>query len=615
MIQMPLPGFLPKSGWKQKPLPVFHPGQPVSIDVETCDPGLGTRGPGGWRKEGHLVGVAAACGKETIYAPIGTSGLREWIATTAKVASAVVFANALYDLEWLESALGLDLSALPIHDVQIAEPLIDEDRLSYSLDALAKHYLGETKDERLLSEALAIHGLKGKEDLWKLPAEFVGPYAEADVRLTLAVWQEQMLYLERENLLPIYALERAVIPVLHRMRRKGVRVDMDAVSALRQELIDTEFKLQEYLGHVNVNAGADLKQLCDRIGAQYDFTDKGNPSFTKDWLRRMAPYHPEIQAVADLRQAEKIRSSFLDSAIGQSVDRHGILRCTWHQMRDPEGGTLTGRMSASKPNIQQIPRRGRLGQKVRECFIPPNGGKWLKLDYSQQEPRLMVHFACATNMPGARDVAQMYRDGGDIYHCIMDVMGWMGGTEQERKERRDQSKTITLGMMYGMGDESLGNSLKLSKQEAADLRKKLYARIPFLGMISEDVKNVAIKRGYIRTILGRHQRFDDWEPNYSEGAQPVKTLARAKLLWPDKGLRRAWTHTALNKLIQGSAADMTKKLMTMTKADLMIAVHDEVGAEVHDEKDVQEIQQVAETCVPLLVPVKADVKLGRSWGG
>ena len=236
MIQQPLPGFLPKSQWKDRTLPVFPPGQPVSFDVETCDPGLMDKGPGGWRKDGFIVGIAAACGKESIYIPIGKPRLREWLTTTANQASEIVFANALYDLEWMAAGLDIDLSDHPIHDIQIAEPLLDEDRVSYSLDALAKHYLGESKDERMLKEALAIHGLSGKGDLWKLPPEFIGPYAEADTRLTLAIWHKQMEQIAEEGLQGIYELERKVTPVLHRMRRKGVRVDMDAVADLRQEL-------------------------------------------------------------------------------------------------------------------------------------------------------------------------------------------------------------------------------------------------------------------------------------------------------------------------------------------------------------------------------------------
>lgn len=606
MIQPPLPGFLPKSTWKDLPLPTFRPGVPISIDTETCDPGLKKRGPGGWRKEGFIVGVAVACGDKAYYTPVGKQGLREWLKATANAASQVVFANASYDLEWLESGLGVDLSGHPIHDIQIAEPLLDSGRQSYSLEALSLDYLGIGKDEELLKDALSAYGLRGKDELWKLPQEYIGPYAEIDVRRTLDVWIRQMEKIRENGLVAIYELERKVIPILHRMRRRGVKIDQDAVARLRDELVSKERALRDMLSGINVNSPHDLQRLCDSQGIPYNILLSGRPSFDKTWLQEAAKTYPVVKQIADLRSVEKIRSSFIDAAILESVDSKGIIRCTFHQLRDPDGGTITGRMSASRPNLQQVPGRSELGKKVRKCFVPPNGGQWLKMDYSQQEPRLLTHFACVTKLSGAKEVAQAYRDGKDIYSYIMEAVGIS----------RDTSKTVTLGLIYGMGDELLAEKLNISKTEASSIRERLYVRVPFMQRITQDVSQVAATRGYIKTLLGRHQRFDEWEPNYSpKGTVPIKGLDRAREIWKDRGLRRAWTHTALNSLIQGSAADMTKKAMTEMPDNMMLAVHDELGCEIFDPAEAVEIKRIAEECVKLELPIRADIKIGRSWGG
>ena len=217
--------------------------------------------------------------------------------------------------------------------------------------------------------------------------------------------------------------------------------------------------------------------------------------------------------------------------------------------KNPGGGTVTGRFSYQNPNLQQIPARNKdLGPKIRSLFIPEKDCKWGCFDYSQQEPRLVVHYAALYKLPSVYDVVDAYNDGNADFHTIVAKMADIP---------RDQAKTINLGLFYGMGKAKLQAELGVSKEKANELFNTYHGKVPFVKSFNKTVSNRAQQRGQIRTLLGRLCRFHLWEPN-SFGMHKALPFDQA-VQEHGPGIKRAYTYKALNKLIQGSAADMTRK--------------------------------------------------------
>jgi len=280
-----------------------------------------------------------------------------------------------------------------------------------------------------------------------------------------------------------------------------------------------------------------------------------------------------------------------------------------HQMRSDGGGTVTGRFSYSNPNLQQVPSRNKeLGPLIRSIFVPEKGCQWGSFDYSQQEPRVLVHYAALTGggLRGADEVIESYKtEDPDFHQAVADMAGI---------DRRT-AKTINLGMMYGMGKGKLASSLGLNKQEVDDLFSKYHNNVPFVKQLMEQATRRAEHVGYLRTLLGRKCRFDLWEPR-------AFGIHKALPRWEAENeygqyLKRAWTYKALNRLIQGSSADMTKKAMVDLYEEGILShiqVHDELNCSIESEKQAKKIKEIMEQTVELKVPLKVDMKLGPSWG-
>ena len=204
----------------------------------------------------------------------------------------------------------------------------------------------------------------------------------------------------------------------------------------------------------------------------------------------------------------------------------------------------------SNPNLQQIPARHKdLGPLIRSIFIPEQDCKWGTFDYSQQEPRILVHYAKLQELPGVNEIVDAYQAGDADFHQVVADMANI-----ERK----QAKTINLGLMYGMGKNKLMAELGLMKDSAEKLIKQYHMKAPFVKRLMENVSNKANDRGKIRTLLGRACHFDLWQPIHFGVYKPLP-LEQARKEY-DEPLKRAFTYKALNRLIQGSAADMTKKI-------------------------------------------------------
>jgi DNA polymerase I-like protein with 3'-5' exonuclease and polymerase domains len=598
----------------------------IAIDTETYDPNLKTMGPGGFRKDGHVAGISISTDSGyTEYFPIGHEGggnlnktkVISFLLYIYSKRKKLIFANAMYDVEWLYS-LDKRLTLTRdhrIYDVQTIEHLIDENKLKYSLDSLAKHYLRKSKYEVELAQAVLYKfgkRAKVKENLWRLHANEVSEYAKEDALLTLQIYQKQQERIKREEIESIVDFESRLIPVLFHMRKKGVRVDVDKAHSLYTELEKKQSEVQRMLNRlggteVNVWANASLKEAYDKNSIGYNYTAKGTPSFTASWLETQMD--DVSQSILKVRKLDKIRNTFVKNMIIDKAS-NGRIYCGFNPM-----GTVTGRFSSQYPNLQQVPARDpELGPMIRSLFIPEEDCEWVCADYSQQEPRVLVHYASLKGMETAIKVKEEFNKNNDTdFHQMVADMASIP---------RKQAKTINLGLFYGMGNKKLAAELGLDNDQAHELFNKYHDKVPFVKELSRQVSNVASSRGYIKTLLGRKRRFDMWEPRDSWGERAY-SLSEAHAQYPKQELKRAYTHTAMNALIQGSSADITKSAMIkiyeaglLDEIDLKLTVHDELDFSVEPlkQKCFDESLQIMKTCVDLKVPLKVDVEKGLNWG-
>ena len=588
----------------------------IAIDLETNDPHLKQLGSGNVTGRGHIAGVAVAVEGWSGYYPIqheqgGNMDKKlvlEWLQDILNQENTTfIFHNAMYDVCWLRSA-GLTIKG-PIVDTMIAASLIDENRLSYQLNTLSKHYVGIGKDEKILIEAAKEYGLDPKADMWRLPSMFVGQYAERDAESTLKLWQRLKVELYNQELMDVFTLETKLFPCLVDMRFKGVRVDLEKAQNIKLNLIKREEtlikKIKNLTGvEVEIMAARSIAKAFDKLKLPYDRTAKSNePSFTKNFLQNHP--HELPQAIAEARELNKAHTTFIDSITKHAVN--GRIHADINQIRSDAGGTVTGRFSMSNPNLQQIPaRHPELGPMIRSIFIPEEKTKWGSFDYSQQEPRILVHYAKLQNLTGVDEIVDAYNAGDADFH---QVVADMAGIE------RKQAKTINLGLMYGMGKNKLMAELGLMKESAEKLIRQYHSKAPFVKQLMDNVSRKANDRGKIRTLLGRACHFDLWQPVQFGVFKPLP-LEQARKEY-DEPLKRAFTYKALNKLIQGSAADMTKKSMVALYENGIIPhiqIHDEVDISVESDEKAEKIINIMESAVELQVPNKVDYEKGDNWG-
>jgi DNA polymerase I-like protein with 3'-5' exonuclease and polymerase domains len=479
---------------------------------------------------------------------------------------------------------------------------------------MARDYIQMRKQEKLLQAAAKEWGVDPKSGMYKLPPKYVGAYAEQDAVATLQLWQALKIELEKQDLWSIWELETGLIPCLLDMRSKGVLVDLDKADQnkkiIRKETDALRLRIKKASGmDVDIWAAASIQKMFEKLNMDYPRTEKGAPSFNKAYLNS---HEAEVcQALVRLREFDKADSTFIDSILRH--EHNGRIHTELHSTRRDEGGTVTGRFSASNPNLQQIPARDKeLKKLIRGLFIPEAGCKWGSFDYSSQEPRLLVHFAA--NMPDMMrgplvdNIVEEFNTGDvDLHQMVADLAGIT----------RKQAKTVNLGIMYGMGVGKLADQLAISADEAKSLLDKHHQKVPFVKQLATAASNRAGDKGQIRTLLGRLCRFDLWEPSTFGYNKPMSYEEANKKYGGMGKLRRAFTYKALNRLIQGSAADQTKKAMLdCYQAGLtpMLTVHDELCFNVEGQEQAAQIKEIMETGVPLKVPSKIDVDIQDDWG-
>ena len=591
----------------------------IAIDLETCDPNMESMGPGWPRADGYIVGYAVAVDGWAGYFPVAHGGggnldrriVERWVRDVLATPADKIMHNAAYDLGWLRAS-GFEVNGT-IYDTMLAAPLLDENRFSYALNSLGFDYLKEIKSEQGLKEAAQDFGVHAKKELWKLPAMHVGEYAEQDAALTLKLWHHFKALIKKDEVESIFNLETEVLPVLVDTTLKGVRFDRVRCEHEMTVMRSKEFEILNYLKEqagmkVDIWAAQSIAAAFDRLGIQYPRTAAGAPSFTKSFLDTHE--HPLAKMILEARELNKTHGTFLEPYLKHSA-KDGRIHTHFNQMRNDDGGTVTGRLSASNPNLQQVPPRHELiGPLVRGLFLPEEGDLWAANDFSSQEPRLLVHYATLLDLPGAEKMANAYRENPDtdFHQMVADLAGI----------KRKAAKTIGLGLMYGMGKNKLAGSLELPLDEASELIATFHSKVPFLkGTVDAVMKRIEhpASGGSIRTLLGRRCRFPLWEP-VEWGVNKALPREQAVIEYGSR-IKRAGTYKGLNRLIQGSAADQTKAgMVALHKAGfkLLLQVHDEIALSVKDKAEAREAADIMANAVRLEVPSRVDVEVGTSWG-
>ena len=635
----------------------------VAIDIETYDPNLKTKGLGARREDGFICGIAVATDNDLAYFPLHHSDtnldderIRQiWKVLNNKIFQneniTKVFHNAMYDVCWIRSVTGMMIKGR-IVDTMIAASVIDENRFKYSLDSLSKDYLDEGKYKSdLQQKTLEWSGGTVKDpmtNMHKLPESIVKEYAKQDVNLTLKLWNlfnkkiDEVLYTkedgEQKTCRQIFELETKLFLCLVEMKFKGVRIDVEKATLFgkhlkkrRDQIIDS---IENLTGvRVDIWAAASIKNLLEYLDIKdYKVTPKSKmPQLPKDYLKTHKNKY--LRMIAKAREYDKAVNTFIEGLLGYVHE--GRIHADINQIRSDSGGTVTGRFSMSNPNLQQIPSKGYIGKKMRELFLPEIDHKWGSFDYSQQEPRIVVHYAIKLGLPGTESLKKEFdNDDADFHQIVADMANIS----------RKQAKTINLGLFYGMGKIKLQRELGLDQNKARALFNEYHNRVPFVRQLSQDLIQFAKENKLLFTLHDRFCRFDKWETTNKEwnpetnrfNEVPLYTEEQAREAFKAEMLEKfkenkidanymdyferyytpAFTYKALNRLIQGSAADMTKKAMVdLYEKGIIphIQIHDELCISIKDHGP-ELIREIMEQTIPLEVKNKVDYESGPNWG-
>jgi DNA polymerase I-like protein with 3'-5' exonuclease and polymerase domains len=615
-----MPLFPMQSDWvAPDSFPNLSNAKEIAIDLETCDPNMESMGPGWPRRDGYIVGYAVAVEGWAGYFPVAHSGggnldkrrVERWIVDILASPADKIMHNAAYDWGWLKAS-GFTINGRII-DTMIAAPLLDENRFSFALNSLGFDYLKETKSEAGLKQAAGDFGVHPKKELWKLPAMYVGNYAEQDAALTLKLWQHFKIKLRQDDVESIFDLETRLLPVLLGITERGIRFDRNKCERTIDNLIKREKELHAMIESqsgisVDIWAAASIAKAFDKLNVAYPKTDTGLPSFTKSFLDECP--HPVGKMIVEARETNKTHSTFLQPYLNFSA-KDGRIHPHINQLRNDDGGTVSGRLSMNNPNLQQVPaRHDIIGPMVRGLFLPEEGQIWASNDFSSQEPRLLVHYASLLELPGAEVMVDAYKANPDtdFHQMVADMAGI----------KRKAAKTIGLGLMYGMGVAKLANQLDLTHEEAKELINTFHKKVPFLkGTVNAVMRRIdhPASGGAIRTLLGRKCRFPLWEP-MQWGVNKALPYEQAVVEYGPR-VKRSGTYKGLNRLIQGSAADQTKMAMVALHEageNILLQVHDEIVLSVENRGQAERAAEIMANCVKMEIPNRVDVEIGPNWG-
>lgn len=631
--------FEPESSWKvPSDLPDLRRHKVIALDIETRDDGIAREIGSGWPyKAGYICGVSMAAGDVACYAPVRhpdtaclpTENVRRWVEDHVRCGAVIVTQFGGYDWGWLGTEWGIE-PAENRDDTHAMAYMLDENRRSYSLNALCALYGVPGKDETALRAAATTYGVDPKNGMWQLPARHVGAYAEQDARCLLPLRDVMLPLLEADGLMAAYRLEMDLVPMTVAMRRRGIRMDTARIPEV-QEVLRTErdralaelsrnIKVGRTVTIDDIRSPAFLEKIFDAEGIRYPRTPKTNRgSFKKDWMEKIEHWLPQniCTAVAMDGGADK----FVGTYLGEFTHR-GRLHAEIHQMRragartgdsDERGGTVSYRFSYSEPPLQQMPAINEtIARAVRSLFLPEEGEEWASPDYNQQEYRLCISDAIMLKMPGAESARRYYLENEDADAHKM--VGEMTGLP------RKKAKIQNFAIIYGQGKKARAAALGISLEEEAELKEKYDAAVPWAGRLSEFLTQRAERRGFIKLIDGARCRFDLWEPRWREEGDThweALPLELAEKQWPNQRLKRAYTHKALNRRIQGSAARQMKMAMRGVWRELkvvpLIQMHDELCLSTGSRATGQRVADIMCEVHKLEIPVRVDIDYGKNW--
>lgn len=624
-----------------------------ALDFETDDPGLQARRGSSWATpgEGLTCGFSIAWEGGSFYVGLQHAGGNSdpekairWLATQAAKPDVVFcYANAIYDLGWLHR-LGIEPINPPI-DVQGQAALLDAERSSYSLDALAREFLGRSKTTASLNDRAREIGIPNAiQHMKRLPTWIVAQYGIDDAVATLELHRIFYPKLVEQDLLRVYELERECLLVGRDLKMRGVRIDVARAAQTKQQFIKlrdaTVAKIKDLTG-INVTAwdnDAIAKALhAETTGLVLDKTSTGKESIRQAVIEALKT--PVAHEIVRMRKLDKAISTFFAGYIEDFTTKNGRIHADFHPLRrtrdEAEGGGNAGagpgRWSSSGPNLQNIPRRdAEIGPAIRSCFLPEEGDDWLKLDYSSQEPRLATHFAAATRgwtddkgrwhmpspdgpsreLPGAADMVALYNANPTLsFHKEVGRRMGLPSTGAAY----DALKINNLALIYGMSGKTFchnngyetrwvvryGKDIEVAGLEGQAMLDKHAAAVPWGKPLAAIAREVGESRGYVKTILGRRIRF-------------TRRWADGRLMDSSK---------ALNNAVQGSAADQMKTAQAGFRRagiPVLVVVHDDGNISLPrgeaGQRMLAQASEIMRDAIQLSVPSLAESKVGATWG-
>ncbi|MBI5020005.1 MAG: DNA polymerase I [Ignavibacteriales bacterium] len=499
-----------------------------------------------------------------------------------------------------------DILVLAAHGIQTHGKMFDTMVASYILRPDGQHNLDSLASEHLNYKMISFDELTGtgkdRKDIRDIQPETVGEYSNEDADFTQRLYEQLGEKIIKQNLKHLAEdIEFPLIPVLAEMEFAGVKLDIKFLADLSKELENTLSNLTAVIYKLsgekfNINSTQQLgKILFDKLKLRTGRKTKTGYSTDVGTLETIRHEHPLIENLLEFRQLQKLKSTYVDALPSLINPRTGKLHTSYNQTV-----TVTGRLSSSDPNLQNIPIRTEIGSRMRRAFIPSEKGKVIiSADYSQIELRVMAHISHDEGL------IEAFQNGEDI-HSTTAAKVFGVPLDEVSKEMRRKAKEINFGIMYGIGPYGLATRLDLPQTEAKDIITKYFERFPKVKQYINDTIETAKRNGYVATILGRRRYF----PDINSRNQNIRSNAERQ---------------AINMPIQGTAADMIKLAMIRihaqisnpkSKIRMLMQVHDELVFETarsEEQKAKVLIVEEMKNALPLSVPIVVDVGVGNNW--
>jgi len=503
--------------------------------------------------------------------------------------------NVKYDIEVLKNS-GIEVCG-PYFDTMVAAYLLDPISGKFALKTLAKQFLG-----RDMINLMDLIGKNGEYDNFsQVPIDLAVDYACSDAEATFGLYEIFKLALKAQKLDKLfYEVEMPLISVLVEIEGNGVKIDVPLLAKTSKQIDKSLKTLEEDIYAIsgekfNINSPKQLSHvLFDKLMLPVIKKTKTGASTNISVLEELAAQKFEIaEKLMEYRQLTKLKSTYVDVLPTLINSKTGRIHTSFNQTI-----TATGRLSSSKPNLQNIPVKGNWGKIIRSAFIPEKKD-WVILaaDYSQIELRILAHMSQDPEMLDA------FRQKQDIHkRTAAEVYGI--SEDEVTGKMRSAAKTVNFGIIYGISDFGLAKQLKIKRPEAAKFIERYFKKHKGVKEFMDKTVKDAKEKGYVTTLLGRKRPMPDINS-------------------PHFGMRAFAERTAINTPVQGSAADMIKVAMArinskgkINKARMILQVHDELVFECPKEEITtltKIIKEEMEAALPLDIPIEIDISSGENW--